>query len=369
MSDSNIQCSAYASLRELFGSNGDGVSMERVEAVFSKMIRIASEQAQTHPHSLVRVVHGSRVAWMTQQQAADYLKESGENAQLREDVEKALKGELKHIRRELELLLVIAQYTFEQFRNNRQISLEAVQRIEPGLQRRQSEISQGVSQAAESEAIVENARRRNPVITEFEAMMAEFLQEKSKGNMQRAGEIAKALSEKKKLYVLATRAIEPDVRTIYYHRLNLQKTKKRLLHTQNEMCSSRQNSLIIELKDLKQRLSSVSNQMNEAETAGQDNAADLLNRRDSLDEGIKRQMSHKVCELASLKKESEILDRQESQVDSVISVISEQMDGEAGVKINLETHRKRKIRATPSTKNKSVSTPKSGGMYSRKNNK
>ncbi|MGC9327987.1 MAG: hypothetical protein ACP5I1_10165, partial [Candidatus Hinthialibacter sp.] len=248
MHDFNIQRPARVSIQELFGSSGENISMERVEAVFSKMIQIASEKAQTHPHSLVRVVHGNRVAWMTRQQAADYLNKSSQNASLRDDVEKALKGELKHIRRELELLLVIAQYTLEQFRKNQQISLEAVQRIEPGLQRRQNEISQDVSRAAESEAIVEKARRRNPIIAEFETMMGEFLQEKSKGNLQQAKEIARRLSEKKTQYVLATRAIEPEVRTIYYHRLNLQKTKKRLLHTQNEMCSSRQDSLLIELK-------------------------------------------------------------------------------------------------------------------------
>lgn len=337
MNGFDIQQVPGISFQDLFGSNNGEISMERVEAFLNKVVELASEQAQVNPNALVRVMHGGRITWMTHEQAAEYMKESSASSTIRQDVENALKGELKHIRQELEVLLAIAQYTLDQFRKNQLVAPEEIKRIEPGLQRRQYEIREGVSQTAESETLVEEKRRRNPIINEFELMMGQFLREKSKGDMQKAAELAKVLSEKKKQYILITRALEPDVRTIYYHRLNLQKTKKRLLHTQNELCSSRKDSLVIELNDLKGKLTSVKQQTQEAEYAGQDTAAATIDRIDLYDEGqVKREITEKVTELETLKKETAIIDRQEAAVDSVINTISVHVLGDTEVKVDLK---------------------------------
>jgi len=201
MNGFDIQQIPGISIQDLFGSNSGEISMERVEVFLNKVVEIASEQAHVNPNALVRVMHGSRITWMTHEQAAEYLKEQSENSTIRQDVENALKGELKHIRQELEVLLAIAQYTLDHFRNNEAIAPNEIKRIEPGLQRRQYEIREGVSQTAESEALVEDKRRRNPIINDFELTMGQFLREKSKGNMQKAGELAKILADKKKQYL------------------------------------------------------------------------------------------------------------------------------------------------------------------------
>ncbi|MGC9329281.1 MAG: hypothetical protein ACP5I1_16730, partial [Candidatus Hinthialibacter sp.] len=120
---------------------------------------------------------------------------------------------------------------------------------------------------------------------------------------------------------------------------------------------------------LKQRLSLVSNQINEAENDGRKSAGDPQNPRNSLQEEIPFEMSQKACELSSLKQESEILNQQESHVESVISAISKQIEGEPKAKIEPEAHRKKKILVIPPTKNQPLPSPKSGGMYSRKNKK
>jgi len=371
MSEFDFQQAAGVSFQDFFGASGGEVSMERVEAFLNKVVEIAAEQAHLNPNALVRVVHGERVTWMTQEQAADFLKEGSEDSNIRKDVENALKGQLKQVRQELEILLAIAQYTLEQFKKNQAIPPDEIKRFEPGLQRRQYEIREGVSQTAESEAMVEEKRRRNPIIADFESTMGEFLREKSRGNMQRAAELARTLSEKKRQYVLITRAIEPDVRTIYYHRLNLQKTKKRLLHTQNELCSSRKDTLVIELNDLKSKLTSVRRQTQEAEFEGQDTAAATIDRQDLYDEGsVKRDINDRVTELESLKKETAILDRQEASVDAVISTISEQVLGDTDIKVDVkEQIKKETMKSKPKTPQPQAEAKpkgKSHGMFIRK---
>ena len=374
MSGVDIQNTTGLSFQDFFGPNGDAeISMERVEAFLNKVVEIAAQQAEVNPCALVRVVHGGRVTWMTQEQASEFLRDTSDKVDIRRDVENALKGQLQHIRQELEILLAIAQYTLDHFRKNEAIPPDEIKRFEPGLQRRQYEIREGVSQSAESEALVDEKRRRNPVIAEFEDLMGKFLREKSKGNMEQATVFARSLSDKKKQYILVTRAIEPDVRTIYYHRLNLQKTKKRLLHTQNELCSSRKDSLVIELNELKSQLASVKQDTQEAEYAGQDTAAATIDRQDLYDEGnVKKEISEKVTELESLKKETDILDKQEASVDAVISTISEQVLGDADTKVDIKAQLQREsMKAKPKAAQQQTSgdgqtKSKSHGMHVRR---
>jgi len=362
------------SFQHLFGDSVGELSMERVEAFLSKVVEIASEQARVDPNALVRVVHDNRITWMTQEQASEFLKSTSESATLRQDIEAALKGKLIHIRQELEILLALARYTLDKFKTHELIPAEQIQRLEPSLQRRASEIKDGVSQTAESESLVEEKRRRNPIIGQFEEMMGRFLQAKSKGNLQEAAHLAKSLEASKKHYVLFTRSLEPDIRTIYYHRLNLQKTKKRLLQTQNQLCYTRKDSLVLELNELKKNILSVKQQTQQAELDGQGSAETAIRRQDLFDlSQMKQDLSNKVCEYETLKKESEILERQESSVDAVIQTISESVLGETDAKIDVQAKLKQeqmKSAAKPATKPASKSPDaaekkKSLGMHVR----
>lgn len=358
------------SFQHLFGDSVGELSMERVEAFLSKVVEIASEQARVDPNALVRVVHDNRITWMTQEQASEFLKSTSESTTLRQDIEAALKGKLIHIRQELEILLALARYTLDKFKTHELIPAEQIQRLEPSLQRRASEIKDGVSQTAESESLVEEKRRRNPIIGQFEEMMGRFLQAKSQGNLQEAAHLAKSLEASKKHYVLFTRSLEPDIRTIYYHRLNLQKTKKRLLQTQNQLCYTRKDSLVLELNELKKNILSVKQQTQQAELDGQGSAETAIRRQDLFDlNRMKQDLSNKVCEYETLKKETEILERQESSVDAVIQTISESVLGETDTKIDVQAKLKQeqmKSAAKPAVKTPDAAEKKKSlGMHVR----
>lgn len=368
MGELDLQPVPGISFQDLIGSSDGEISMERVELFLNKIVAIASAQANVNPSALVRVVRGDRITWMTHERAIEYLKQSRANAEIRKDVENALKGELKFIRQELEILLALAQYTLDQFRKNQSISADEIKRYEPSLQRRQYEIREGIAQTAECESLVADKRRRNPIINDFETTMGLFLQEKTKGNTKEAAELARKLTGKKKQYLLLTRAIEPDVRTIYYHRLNLQKTKKRLLHTQNELCASRKDSLVIELNELKAKLTSVVQQTQQAECDGQDTASTAIDRIDLYSEGkVKGEITEKTAELTTLQKETEIISRQEAEVDSVINTISVHVLGDTEVKMDIKAQLQKEslkpkpkpqpVKDDPRQKGKSSDTP------------
>lgn len=360
MNDFDLSSIPGVSFKDLLGGDEGAFSMDRVEIFLDKVMSAISDRVSINPNQLVRVMHKGKVVWMTQEQAVNYL-DQGESGSLVNDVQMALKADLKVIRQELEILLALATYTVKKFKEQEAISPEEISRIEPSLGRRQYEINEGVSQTAESEAVLQEKRRRNPMLDEYEDMMGQFLNEKAKGNMDEALRLARVLAEKKKKYILLSRAIEPDIRTIQYHRLNLQKTKKRILNSQNDICSTRIDALQIELNDLQSSINQIKSNTADAAERGADSASAEINKMNIYDiEETKKEIEEKATELSSLEKESSILERQEQEVDAVISHIAENILGEADAKIDMEgikAKQEHKHMSTP----KSASEPDDGG--------
>ncbi|MEW6236156.1 MAG: hypothetical protein AB1656_12285 [Candidatus Omnitrophota bacterium] len=347
----------------LFDENGK-ISMERVEAFLNKATQIASEQARVYPNHLVKVVHGGKVTWMTQKQASEFL-ETSHTPELQRDVQRALKGELKIIRQELEILLAIANYTLQQFKQKELVPKNEIERLEPSLFRRQKEISEGVAQSTECEAIMAEKRRKSPLLDYYEQMMGEFMNAKDNGNITRAAELAKLLASNKRQYLRIARAIEPDVQTMYYHRLNLQKTKKRIISSQNEICSTRKDALQLELEQLRENIHSVRQSLESAEEEGLDAAAAQIDKLRFYDaDKAEEEIMEKSGELEALTKETSILERQENEVDVVIQHISENILKESEIKVNLEeiqkTPRKSAAQMQPSHQAEMVKSRGSG---------
>lgn len=336
MSMHSNQFIAGVSFSEIFGEEEGSISLSRVEAFLNQVVRVASENADASPNQLVRVVHGNKITWMTQKQAAEFL-EAENNPDIQRDVERALKGELKYIRQELEILLALALYTFRQFKETNAISQEDINRIEPSLRRRKQEINEGIIQTSETEALMREKRRRNPLLDEYEQIMGEFLNHRYTGDQRRAKELASKLSQKKKQYLLLARAIEPDVRTIYYQRLNLQKTKKRILNTQNELCASRKDALMIEMTDLNHSLEDIRREFIEAEQRGLGTAAGAIDHINQYDLTLKEnELTNKAKELQALNQESAIIEKHEREVDGVIQHITENVLQDTEVKVNVK---------------------------------
>ncbi len=365
MTNVNVESIAGFKISNFFGSGQDSISLEKVEAFLKKAVSVASEHADLAPNQLVRVVNKGQVLWMTQKQAVDFL-ERATDPDIQKEVEKALRGDVKYIRQELEILLAIAFYTLNKYKESEDLKGEDINRIQPSLQRRQKEIADGISQSAESEAILAEKRRRNPVISQYEDKMGDFLDCKAKGDMTKASVLAKELAAQKKQYLLHVRAIEPDVRTIYYHRLNLQKTKKRIINTQSEICSSRRDFLELEVSELRNSLESIQEEMEIAGEEGFDSAAAQIKKMELYDpEEIEKEIEEKTLELDALDAESAILERQEEETSAVINHIAEDVLQEQELKVDMSEvkHTKKPIISDDRKKQSSVAKQKRTGMH------
>ena len=336
MSDFDIRKIAGVSFEEIFGNSAEGISYDRVEAFLDRVVQFASEQAQLAPNQLVRVVSNGKICWITQEMAAQFLEKS-DTEEVKKDIERALKGDVKFIRQELEILLALAMYTLDQFKKNQSVSAEELEKLEPSLQRRQREINEGISNTTESETLLAEKRKRNPLLEQYEQMMGDFLNSKARGNMTQASDFARQLNNNKKKYLLLTRAIEPDVKTIYYHRLNLQKTKKRILTTQGQLCATRQDTLQMELNQLESKLQNVQDSVDTAEGIALDAAAVEINKYELYDlESAKKELEAKSTELSALEKESSAIKKQEQEVQSVIDHIAENVLQEPDLKADID---------------------------------
>jgi len=314
---------------EFFDSEEETISQEKIQNLLDQVMAIASEQARLSPQELVRVMHGGRITWMTRQQAAEFLKQTI-NEDTREAVEQALRGKLGPIRRELEILLAIARYTLHQYKKTRALPPEEVQRLEPALQHRERELRDDLAQTGEYELRLEQKRQAYPFLGQYERLATQLQEEQAKGNLQRARELAKELALKKKLYFLACRSLEPERHALNIQRLNLQKTKKKLIGAQTEICASRQNVLRGELEQLQQQLHSLQGPL--PSSFPRENVRKASSAASpggmNLDE-IQHQITQRQNQLAALQQEGEVLQFQERQMDSLIQTITEQVKQES----------------------------------------
>ncbi len=338
--------------------------MDRVEQFLDKAVHVASKKANTQPSRLVRIIHVGKVTWITQSQANEYLERS-ENPDLQKLVRRALTDELKIIQQELEILHTIATYSFNQFKRRHAICKKDIERIEPSLKRREREITDGLSETASCESLIATKRKNAPILDEYETMMGEFMNEKKKGNEEKAVALAKQLLKMKNKYLLYARSIEPDIQSLYYYRLNLQKTKRRLLNTQNQICYSRRDFLGFELEELYRTITEVQGKINELKELGldtlssQDEHPDLPNITEA-----KREYESKKTEMNALNYESKILERQEKEVSDVIDHISENVLQESETKVDMDNVKRHSQPTTQQKKPKEAGKKnKSTGMH------
>lgn len=320
---------------EIFG-NEETVSIGKVEAFLDRLAGVAAEEARTSPNRLIKIVHGSQVIWMTQLQAAEFMEEDL-NSRLQDDVEKALKGDLKFVRQELEILYAVLVYAFKQYKEQNEIAEKDISRIEPTLNRRKMEIQSAVSQTAEYEARITEKRRKNPLLNEYEELMGQFLNEKNKENSQNLVDLARKLMEYKKKYLLLARSLEPDVKAAYFQRLNLQKTKKKLLSAQSELCSCRSDVIEFEIKELQESLHDIHHTLERAQAESEQSVSLSMGRDSLFDiEGTKNRIMDKSNELSAVEMEKAAIQKQEAAVDMVIEHISTNILQETDEKVQIK---------------------------------
>ena len=307
-------CVAKISFHDLFG-NEEQASLKKLNQFLTNVVDLSSETHGVSSAALVRIVHNEELIWLTQEQADRYLQNHrfhGNEASLRKAVEKALKGESKYIKQELQVLMTMAELTMEQCRKDPNIDQIEVRRLVPQLKRSQIEIN-----IESLEENIEEVRKQQPQIVNYEKKVGELLEHQNKGQWSSARQVAHELEKKKNQYLLSCRAIEPDLNSISFRRLDLQKVKKRLLSIHRYLCAQKVDGLEIEISELRRRMRTLQSQpadkpATQAPEATFDFEMQKISEQIEMDETI----------LTTVARQDRLLKTQESDTQSVITEIA-----------------------------------------------
>jgi len=326
------------------------VSLGELYKALDRLVNTAVSKRNINPNELVRVVDNGKVSWITARQAQRYLESDAQSGDgLREKVERALKGDARILHQELRVLLAIAAGTFENLNDEGLIDEKEEERIRLSIRRRESEISDTFTQLYEVEGRISAARARQPLIAEYENRMGQLLNLQSQGKMDEARELARYLAMEKKKYVLMSHAIEPDVYTAYFHRLNAQKTRKKTLNLQQNLCQKKEGAIGLRIDQLHARMETIENRINLADTttATDPTQAEIALRAKEELLLANHEIKQASDQLAAVQTETQVLVKQEKEAQMVIehiatNVLKDQelaIDVESQVK-NIEQRRK-----------------------------
>ncbi len=325
----------------LFEEEGpDSHSLEKMDSLWDRARAEKSEQTGINPNELVRFVHQGTVHWITQEEAHTYLQLADEEDKrqnaIKKEIKRSLRGETQALADELSVLLAIAASSLSRYKREKAIPSEEIRRIEPALQRRFTEVESSLDCLREVERLIEQKRKKEPIFEEYESQLGQMLNLQRYGKSKEAAVLARDLVEKKRRYLIRSRALEPDIYTTYFYRLELQKIKKRILSTQKYLSAQRENNLEEEIEHLKGELVSLQ--------AEKETHEDLMTRGVVLSrvekeeyqgnlrriDQTQRLLEDDTAEMESLEKESRILVTQIKNVDEVISFISDEILNESG---------------------------------------
>lgn len=314
-------CVAKVSFHDLFGDDDEQTSLKKLNQFLGNVVDLSSETHGVSSAALVKIAHNDELIWLTQEQADRYLQNHsyhGNEGELRKAVEKALKGESVYIKQELQVLMTMAELTMEQCRNDPGIDQVEVRRLVPQLTRSQLEIDRALQDIAELEENIAEVRKSQPQIVKYEKKIGELLDHKSKGQWDSARTIAKELEKKKNQYLLSCRAIEPDLNTITFRRLDLQKVKKRLLSIHRYLCAQKLDGLEMEINELRKRIRSLQGQPGDVpsevkpETATRGLELKKISEKIEFDQTL----------MSSFNQQDRLLKNQEADTQSVITEIA-----------------------------------------------
>lgn len=319
MGENFNHCSAKVSFHELFGE--EEASVDKLNSFLNSVVDLKNETHSVSSSTLIKIIHNGEILWLTQAQADSYLQQqvihSGES-ELRAAVERALKGETKAVKQELSVLLTMAQITIDECKNDPNVDQVEIRRLIPVVKRTQSEIMQIVEDIGELEDHVAKVRQEQPDIRAYEAKVGDLMAKKSEGDWDEAKRIAEELLKKKQYYLLCCRSVEPDIRAIYSRRLDLQKVKKRLISMHRYLCTQKVDGLEHEISELKERIRSIREHSNE-------NIVDEMKSKPVSKEELDRltkQLQQERSALLSMSREDKIYKQKESDTQSVINEIA-----------------------------------------------
>ena len=327
----------------VFGEDKESdLSLDRLEVSWEEARPVEAERKGVDPNQLIRFVYDGKVHWITHEEAITFLQiaddqNKRQNA-IKREIKRALRGEKQALADELSVMLAVSTSTVGRYKEEGSISASDIQMdLKPALQRRSQEVETLIDCLEETEQTIAQKRKQAPIFDEYEKMLGEMMNLSRGGKKAEAAELARKLHVKKREYVITSRAIEPDVYTSYYYRLELQKTKRRILTLQRQLSQQRAKALEKETGELEEELTQRKAEREAQDalvargvTLSEEETEQYARNVEEIDK-IQEKIVGKEMERESLEKETEVLQTQIENADKVITYITEEVLTKSGV--------------------------------------
>lgn len=327
----------------VFGEDKESdLSLDRLEVSWEEARPVEAERKGVDPNQLIRFVYDGKVHWITHEEATTFLQiaddqNKRQNA-IKREIKRALRGEKQALADELSVMLAVSTSTVGRYKEEGSISASDIQMdLKPALQRRSQEVETLIDCLEETEQTIAQKRKQAPIFDEYEKMLGEMMNLSRGGKKAEAAELARKLHVKKREYVITSRAIEPDVYTSYYYRLELQKTKRRILTLQRQLSQQRAKALEKETGELEEELTQRKAEREAQDalvargvTLSEEETEQYARNVEEIDK-IQEKIVGKEMERESLEKETEVLQTQIENADKVITYITEEVLTKSGV--------------------------------------
>ena len=304
------------SFEDIFGPSPEDVTPERLEQFLNEVMADTFKSLSRSPNELVRVVEEGRITWMTVEQAEQAMQsqEGSPDEKRQKNIEKVLYTDPRIISQELRVLLLLGMGTLNLYREKQQIPLSEIQRVEPQLLRVGRQVNFLLSELKEIEARMKEARRKNPLIEEFESKMGDLLVHQKEGQTDEAVKLARELASLKTRYVFLSRGLNSFQNDSYRVRTDLQRQKKGVLSCQRYLAAQREGAIQVELQDLRKGIDNIKSVLARESQEKQQRYKELLSEREE-----KVDLSQR--ELSAVQREQTVLEQKEKETEAVISHI------------------------------------------------
>lgn len=326
MPDTVDSCIGKISLQDLAGSDGKDLSPEKLQCFLDGVIDLSAERHGIRPDALVKVIYDGELIVLTQEQADHLLQDpvfGGESLnELRAAVERALKGEAAFIRQELMVLIMMARMTLDRYRKDPKINQVEIARQYPVLDRTEKESNKILREIDDMSERIDKIRSQHPIIADYETKVGQMVAMQQSADLQGAKRIAMELRSKKKHYLFCCRAMEPDIKGIYFRRLDLQKIKKRLLSLHKYLLEQKVDELHIEVDSIKEKIKALSS--GQAVESASGSSVSNTNTNENLQqlESMIQLLQKREDELKNMRTQNKVFEKGESKTDAVIGEIT-----------------------------------------------
>jgi len=307
--------SSGRSIAKIPETGTDDLGFEQLQRLIENLVQQEAARKKTSPNDLIRVVRGNEVVWMTADEADALLASDteSEDDRLRNSVERALKGETRILHIELRAMIALGMEMLDRYAKEGSVDQNEVNRIRPIFIQLERRINTTVNRLKEIEERIQNYRRINPILDEFESKIGHLLNLQRVGKNEEAADLAKELGALRKRYLFLSRGLASDTNVVYGHRLDLQKNKKTILSNQKYLAAQRAGRLTKLLEKGRTRLEILCNGF-PVEEAIKGERKDEINT-------CMEDMKARQGELRAISKGLQVIEFQEKEVESVISHI------------------------------------------------